>query len=243
MAHLVFDGSFEGFMTLVYECYHRRTTPRIISTEAPKTLFEDSIIDIQTDIQKCERVLTGLRKNLSDRHLKTVYHLFLYDKEEIFLDLFRYIVLGFKNVRLLEDPSIDTVRRVEDARKRMFRYLHKMEGFLRFEELEDGTMYAAAELEFDVLYFLGKHFARRLGNEKFIIHDRRRKRAFVYGSGEFQIYDVAAFKLPERSREEKKFARLWRVFFDSVSIESRRNDKVQRNMVPLLYRKYMTEFN
>ena len=35
---------------------------------------------------------------------------------------------------------------------------------------------------------------------------------------------------------------LWKTFYQAIAIEERKNPKLQRNMMPLRYREYMTEF-
>ena len=37
---------------------------------------------------------------------------------------------------------------------------HKLTGFIRFEELEDKTLYAKIESKFNVVYVLGRHFQK-----------------------------------------------------------------------------------
>jgi hypothetical protein len=57
------------------------------------------------------------------------------------------------------------------------------------------------------------------------------------------MHSVLDASEPILHQEEKKFQTLWKTFFDTVCIESRKNLKQQRNYVPLLYRGLMTEFN
>jgi probable DNA metabolism protein len=57
------------------------------------------------------------------------------------------------------------------------------------------------------------------------------------------IHKVADFDLPLLSDNEEKFQKLWKLFFENVTIKKRKNLKLQQNFVPLLYRKYMTEFS
>lgn len=47
-----------------------------------------------------------------------------------------------------------------------------------------------------------------------------------------------------RKTEEKKdiYTQLWCEFFETIGIEERKNPKCQRTMMPLWYRKHMTEF-
>ena len=126
--------------------------------------------------------------------------------------------------------------------KELFHVYHKMSGFLRFEELEDSTLYAKIQTKYNVLYFLGKHFSKRLNNENYIIHDMQRKLAFIHTKDFIGVRKVADFDLPLHSASEEKFQKLWKTFFQSVTIQSRENKKLQRQTVPLLYRTYMSEF-
>ena len=56
------------------------------------------------------------------------------------------------------------------------------------------------------------------------------------------IQNVSSFDMPSYSKDEEKFQKLWKTFFDSVAIESRENKKLQQQMVPLIYREFMNEF-
>ena len=49
------------------------------------------------------------------------------------------------------------------------------------------------------------------------------------------------FEVMSLSNEEK-FQKLWKSFFKGVTINERKNLKLQTQMVPLLYRTYMSEF-
>jgi len=118
-----------------------------------------------------------------------------------------------------------------------------MTGFVRFIELEEGTLYAKVETKFNIVYFLGKHFLKRLNNQNFIIHDIKRELAFIKSDSFTGMQSVASFDIPQYSKDEEKFQKLWKTFFDSVAIESRRNEKLQSQWVPLIYRVYMNEFN
>lgn len=44
------------------------------------------------------------------------------------------------------------------------------------------------------------------------------------------------------SKEEKRYEKLWQVFFQSVSIKERENPDLQQSHLPLRYRENMPEF-
>jgi probable DNA metabolism protein len=93
-----------------------------------------------------------------------------------------------------------------------------------------------------VVYFLAKHFLKRFNNQNFIIHDINRKLAFIKIDDTYSLQEVAFFEEPNKSQNEDKFQKLWKSFFLGVTIKERINPKLQTQLVPLIYRTYMTEF-
>ncbi|MDD4330641.1 MAG: DUF4130 domain-containing protein [Aliarcobacter sp.] len=53
---------------------------------------------------------------------------------------------------------------------------------------------------------------------------------------------MAYFDEPNYSCDEQKFQKLWKSFFSGVTLKKRINTNLQRQMVPLIYRTYMSEF-
>jgi len=239
---LVYDGRFESFLTLVYEVYYKKLRVSNILKKPPQSLFLEDIIIIEYEENKSNKVLQALQKNFSKDKFKTILNLFMCDSVEFELDLLQYIILGFKKSSNLEDINQQVVFRIKNLQKELFRFNHKMTGFVRFEELEDGTLYAKIETKFNIVYFLGQHFSKRLNNQEFIIHDLNRKLAFVHNKYAKGVQNISSFEIPKYSQSEEKFQKLWKTFFDSVSIESRKNLKLQQQWVPLIYRVYMREF-
>ena len=49
-------------------------------------------------------------------------------------------------------------------------------------------------------------------------------------------------RLAETEEVNDEFTDLWKTFFDTIAIEERKNEKLQRNMFPLWTRKHVVEF-
>lgn len=133
--------------------------------------------------------------------------------------------------------------------------------FLRFRELENGILYAPIGPKNNVITFIVPHFADRLPLENFVIHDTLREIYALHPAGG-EWYLVSGGQEPWNngltgdnatcdsltddrfnfSQEEKKYSELFTHFFHTIAIKERRNGQLQRNMLPLRYRKYMTEF-
>ena len=239
---LVYDGTFEGFLSLVHEVYYKKIQPLVITKELPHTLILDDIITIEYEEQNSLKVLEAIKTKFTKRNFETILNIFMCDSIPFEIDLLHFIILGFKNQRELSNINISFVQNILNFQKELFRHNHKMSGFIRFIELEDGTLYGKVETKFNVVYFLGKHFLARFNNQRYIIHDIKREIAFIKNDNFTGIHNIASFETPKISTNEEKFSKLWKTFFDSVAIKSRTNKKLQQQMVPLIYRTYMSEF-
>ena len=68
MIVFLFDYTFEGLLTAVFEAYSRRSFPDVLqSEELPLPLFYDEAFTVITEKEKAERVWKGLEKKLSLR--------------------------------------------------------------------------------------------------------------------------------------------------------------------------------
>jgi len=239
---LVYDKTFEGFLSLVYEVYYSKLKIEDIKKQMPQTLFLDDIIKIDYDEKKSLKVLEALKQKFKKQHFETILNIFMCDENDFELDLLNFITLGFKDQKQLDNINNSCVFNIQNLQKELFMVNHKMTGFLRFEELEDGTLYAKLDTRFNLVYFLGKHFLKRFNNQKYIIHDIKRQLAFIKNDSFLGVQNISSFDVPILSKDEQKFKKLWKVFFDSVSISSRENKKLQQQFVPLIYRTFMSEF-
>ena len=239
---LLYDGTFEGFLSLVYEVYYKKLKPIKIYKTLPNEMIFEEILKINTSKDNAIKVLTAIKTKFPKELIQRILNIFMCDSKEFEMALLEYIIIGFKDFKQLYNINNSCVFYLNSLEKELFRLVHKMYAFIRFEELEDGTLYGKIESKFNVVYFLGKHFLKRFNNQNFIIHDLNRKLAFIKIDEDFSIQEVAYFDEPTFSSNEEKFQKLWKSFFKGVTIKERINLKLQQNLVPLVYRTYMSEF-
>ncbi|MCT7461520.1 TIGR03915 family putative DNA repair protein [Aliarcobacter cryaerophilus] len=239
---LLYDGTFEGFLSLVYEVYYKKLKPTKIYKTLPNEIIFEEILEINSSKESGIKVLNAIKTKFPKEILEKILNIFMCDSKEFEMALLEYIVIGFKDSKQLYNINNSCVFYLNNLEKELFRVTHKLTGFIRFEELEDKTLYAKIESKFNVVYFLGRHFLKRFNNQNFIIHDLNRKLAFVKMKNDYSIKEVAFFDEPNYSPNEEKFQKLWKSFFSGVTIKERTNLKLQTQMVPLLYRTYMSEF-
>lgn len=239
---LLYDGTFEGFLSLVYEVYYKKLKPKKIYKTLPNEILFEEILEINSSKESGIKVLNAIKTKFPKEILEKILNIFMCDSKEFEMALLEYIVIGFKDSKQLYNINNSCVFYLNNLEKELFRVTHKLTGFIRFEELEDKTLYAKIESKFNVVYFLGRHFLKRFNNQNFIIHDLNRKLAFVKMKNDYSIKEVVFVDEPNYSPNEEKFQKLWKSFFSGVTINERTNLKLQTQMVPLLYRTYMSEF-
>lgn len=149
MTIFIFDNTFEGLLTSVFEAYSRRTFPDALLPEGePLPLFHDEAFMVITEEKKAKRVWRGLQKKLSSGALSCLAQCWLAEEAETPILLFRYMRKAIDAPRSIEtnfaDPDVLEFsrmwKRVDWERLRMLQ-------FIRFQKAADGTFFAAVEPE------------------------------------------------------------------------------------------------
>lgn len=239
----IYDGSFEGLLTSIYEVYYQRQNPyKILTPKGLQLSFVDEYINIKTDSVKSAKVYDSIENKLSTETLQTLYNVFLSNESDMEMIILEYLQLGFRignRINLL--MSDDRVMRVNKINYRVGNEVHKMMGFIRFRLIEGNIYYAPIEPDHNIVELLAPHFTERMSDVKWIIHDVKRKLAVVYNLREWILVQEAADIIPGLDKMDSKYQKLWKVFFDSISISNRTNPKLQKRFMPVRYWKHLTE--
>ncbi|MBC7919783.1 MAG: TIGR03915 family putative DNA repair protein [Ferruginibacter sp.] len=255
MTFFVYDGSFEGLLTAVFDVYVRRAEPARLVPAAgyqPDALGESTVVF--TDETKANRVWRGLQKRISTAALVNVYACYLSElpeREELLLSFVRQVFAAPETApgRVEENYGSPAVLRVAQLGRQLFREKHRFEAFVRFQQLRDGSFYATIDPDFNVLPLITAHFVQRYADQVWIIYDARRKYGVYYDKTEAREvrFDFAPPDQPAEDpgpvydEQEELYQLLWRVYFQNVNIPARRNPKLHRRHVPIRYWKYLLE--
>ena len=252
---LICEDSVDGILTGIFDAYQLKKEEGIeshdfihLDTKEPEigrlfTHYEK----VQTDLTKAQKVLATLNEQLGS---DTYYHLYqamvshFEDKADA---VYHTVVSGLTN----HDKNV-FMRLHEDYVCRAFKYANQVGKeahfhveFLRFDELTSGILFAKIAPKSNVLALVVPHFADRLPSEDFVIYDEKRQ-IYALHPKRKQWYMVSGAQIDENefvfTRENEMYAELFTRFCETITIEERRNPKLQMNMLPLRYRPYMTEF-
>ena len=251
MAIYVTDGSFESLLCAIFASYRGPAPTAIVDAAVYQTNLFDNLIEIPTDEAIALRVLKGIDAATAGQAGRLCLMIFLSELDDANLLVYRLIkkTMRVRNADFLGNYA-DDVLRAAQIRKMMGREIHRMHAFIRFQKANDGAYYALIDPDFDVVPLLDDHFVRRFADMRWHIYDVRRKYGIAYDGDAVRLIDSLDGLIDEAraqledtvlDEQEMAFQNLWKVYFDSVNIKARNNQKHHLRQLPKRYWKYLSE--
>ena len=242
-----------GLLSAVFEAYEQKAQDdcAIVKADAaPPDAFARRV-EVRTDAVKARRVWAGLSKKISREGLEEAHRCFLSELPETEGMLLSYIRYAFASPQRIEaDFGHPAVLWVSQTARKVWREKHRMEAFVRFQELGDGLFYAAIEPDYNVLPLIEKHFRSRYADQSWIIYDLRRRYGLHYDK-HTEVATEVYFEWTERedgkpgkealSANEPLYEALWKDYFKSTGIPARKNPVLHLRHVPLRYWRHLPE--
>lgn len=245
---LQYDGSFDGLLSAVFHAYARKyplDEVHITCDADDGDLFGPNET-IDTDLEQAQRVFQRLAQQIGRRDTFKLLYGFLSAAPEMpdtFLRIVRLALSQPKRADTLSDYGHFDVMQWAQWVKSVSHEKHRMEAFVRFEEMENGIYFARIEPQYDVLPLTIRHFSQRYPMQQWAIYDMLRGYGiFNHPDGLRKISDLEASGIEAHySEHERAYQRLWQRYFQSASIASRRNPRLHRQQMPQRYWKHLTE--
>lgn len=251
MQSMIHDGSFEGFLTTVFQVYDLGLKEVEICSEGK---YQQNIFGgryfVSTELLKAERVWKGLQQKISAAALQQFYKTWLSEIDGIENTMLSYVRHVFSStVSVEKDFSHPAILLITDTAKKVHREKHRMEAFVRFQLTKDQLYFAIVEPDFNVLPIIQKHFKSRYADQRWMIYDGRRKYGIYY---DLDKVDYIQVNFDEKvnsgkdirgqySESEVLYQDLWKTYFGSINIAARKNMKLHIQHMPRRYWKYLTE--
>jgi len=250
LVHYIYDGSFDGFLTAIFDMYERRPAVATIVRDefATETLF-DEIHKVYTDQAKSERVWKGINKKMGTKGAQLIYKAFLGEMIDMERVVKRAIQKGFAGVDIINTYNDLDILKLNQMVKKVDREKHRMNAFIRFRESKDGIYFATIEPDYNVLPLNAKHFKNRYADQKWLIYDLCRNYGLYYDLKKVETVSLAISKDINTSlaapiyftEDEMQYQELWKNYFKSTNIASRKNMRLHIQHVPKRYWKYLSE--
>ena len=250
---VVYDGSFESFLTGVFEIYEYKFQDVAIVSEKDyqKSAFGSEHF-VQANRVKADRVWAGLRQRVSGKALSQIYKTFLSENHQVENIILQYLQYAFQSKTSIEyDYSHPAVLTVTKTAVKVAKEKHRMEAFVRFQLTKDKLFYATIQPDHNVLPLISGHFEKRYADQKWMIYDISRRYGIYY---DLETTEMVEMNFTEEAAQGKNiefaideqetlYQQLWQQYFSSVNIAARRNIKLHIQHMPRRYWKFLTEKN
>lgn len=245
------NSGLDGILTGVYDIYASRLPISECGLELEDAYEPELFCQYRTagvSQEKALKVMNKLKSRISERACLAVYRASLSKEPKRAEWIFQFIRLGLTYGRrilsMMQEEAVYEIFRIDRC---VGNEAHLLTEFLRFERLDSGIFYGQVGPENDVLELLAPHFSERFPDMDWVIFDENRKKAAFHDgrTGAWQIrtgVEEAFLKRTGECQRKDVYVDLWKTFFETISIEERKNPQCQRTHLPLRYRKYMTEF-
>ena len=243
MLRLIYNNSFEGFLTAIYHAFYSKE--EIISITTDNNLEIDMLTKINyidTDKEKYTKVKDAIVTKIDPLALNKIYKLYLsnYDNKELLC--YNYLKIAFKiGSSIHKHLYLDEVRNLDLIERRVSLEAHRFHGFVRFSLINNNFLYSPIEPDNNILELISPHFQRRFKNEYWIIHDIKRNIASIYNKVSWEITEIDCNFYKFITNYKDEFEELWKSYFNSITIKERCNPKLQKRMMPKRYWSNLTE--
>ncbi|HOE57629.1 MAG TPA: TIGR03915 family putative DNA repair protein [Bacillota bacterium] len=243
MLYYVYDGTFDGLLTAIYDAYPEKDSPEKI---VPLNAFTDNFLIkkyyIETDVEKSNKVHDAIIAKISEFAMKNIMYAFLSEHENAGTYILDYLRFGFKAGKAADSYlSDDRVNNIHKLAAKVGRERHLLLGIIRFRLLRNNIYYAPIEPHYNTICLLGDHFADRMSDQIFVIHDIKRGYGIFYDKDKWFISDTKIKEDIVFHENEPFYQELWKQYFEGIAIKTRINPKLQSSFLPKRYWKYLIE--
>ncbi len=247
---LIYDGSFEGFLSCVFHVFERKLNRVSI---ARSDVHIGNLFSIEQEVitndRRARRVWKGLKRKLPVRDTQGLYAAFLSERLEVEDLILGYIRHVFdSDAAVTGDYTNPCVLKVAVLAKNVGREAHRMEAFVRFKLTSDGIYFANIAPDFDVIPLISRHFERRYADQRWVIYDLTRKYGIFYDLKKVEAIELSSATKTEHDRAdpvfdptELEFQQLWKDYFQSTNIKERKNTRLHLQHIPRRYWRYLSE--
>jgi len=252
MIIFIYDNTFEGLLTCVFDCFKRKVTPADIcrSNRETRHMFAERQ-EIISNSQKANRVWNGIQKKMSKKNSQLLYHAFLSGERGIEMKILRFTKRLFNTDFNLETDYGDAdVLHLRQTSQKVKKEAMRMMQFVRFQRTKDGMYFSGIEPMYDVLPLVIDHFQKRFADQQWLLYDLKRNYGAFYDKTKIEEVVLSNSEINRKTGQVSQnvleegdavYQTLWKSYFKNINIKERKNLKLQRQHMPRRFWQYLTE--
>ncbi|SFE52972.1 probable DNA metabolism protein [Chitinophaga sp. CF118] len=250
MTTWLYDGTFDGFLSCVFDMYWQRKMNILIRKEQEhvRGVFEDAMF-MPTIIANADRVWAGLSKKVSPVQLSQFFACYLSElpaEEDNMVGYLRYVLGNQDGVS--PDPANFYIMHAEQLAHKVQKERHRMESLVSFQLTKDNIYYAIISPNYNVLPLMVRHFKEHYADQFWLIYDQRRRFGIYYNLQQVETirlqfnenYDARYHNLGNIwAPEDELYQQVWKAFYKEDVVKSTNNQRLQLKHMPRRYWKYL----
>ena len=227
----IYKNNFISLINLIILLIKNKIKPLNIKDEFYRPSLLEDLIYLKIEDNKINEII----KIIGKENFKIMYYVYLSTDENKELIIYYYFLNSIKyKEKTKYMRNLKCVSNSLKINNYVKRENHKFKGFTRFKELDNKVLYAEINPENNIIGLLSHHFKERLKNNYWIIKDVKRNIISLYDKKDFYIKDGKEIELVDikESSEEEQILMLWKDFYKTIGISSRKNDRCRMNFMP-----------
>lgn len=183
---LIYDGSFNGFLTAVYRAFETRIELTDIRRRADgqKAMFAEMVM-VRTETDKARRVWDGIARN-NYQAVRKIYFSFLSEQPGIEFLLYRYIRNLFKPAGITEKEAAISLR-IDTLAEMVGQEKKRLEAGLKFSEANGSASLAVLSPRYNILPLITRHTRSRFPDRSWILYDNKRNYGLYFNREEMKL--------------------------------------------------------
>lgn len=246
------NDNITGIFSAIYDAWRTRLREEQLGI-ALKGMVDQELfceyIEVEESQKKAIAVENLIKRHLGSQAYWNIYHAVL-SSERDKGDAILGAMLESRKIpdsrRIMEHLSHPKVQRVFELSRKVSNEAHYYREIVRFSELQNGILFSEIEPRNQILSCLGDHFTNRFPLEDWMIYDKIHRMFLVHEKGKrwilVQDEELDRDAIKWFSATEALYVKLWKCFFESISIKERESYERQRQHLPLRYRTHVVEF-
>ena len=246
---LVYDGSFNGFLTAIYISYEQRLIVEDIrkNSSTQNALFSE-LHTVFTQMEKAKRVWEAIQHK-SSTAIKHIYFAYLSERKGIEMLLYKYVHNLFDSVQETETNAKDQeFYKISQLARQVGKEKHGLETSLNFDLTGDGIYFANIAPDHNILPLLSKYFRSRYKDRPWIIYDEKRRYGIYFNGKGVEMVTLDLSEIYSRNalndtlfNGEIDYTKLKNAYFKEAGITALINRKLYTPTATKRYSSYPTE--
>ncbi|MEO9513706.1 MAG: TIGR03915 family putative DNA repair protein [Flavobacteriaceae bacterium] len=234
---LIYDGSFNGFLTAIFAAFEKNNVVDIQRNSQEQNELFSETETIFTNVEQAKRVWNGIRSK-SHNAITNVYFAFLSEAEGIESMLFSYIQKLMVSKTGILDYT-DDVLRIGQLARSVRREKQRMEASVCFQLTKDDIHFATVASDFDILPLISKHFRNRYANQQWLIYDIKRKYGIFYTLSHVELVSLNLEEVFCAGKHDSQT--FWNNDIKTIPIKSQINRKLLTQRTAKRHWRYLSE--